>query len=156
MPKRPKRPKRNPASSRVGRPPKRPTAEQRDQVELAVSVGLSVDMVSAALATPRRTLYRHFANEIACGRAKRLLANAIRIDKAACEGSVAAMKYLHTLMLDHGPASAAAHDQWGDFDEDDILAQNSDFGGMNGHRGQGRNHAAPSSATVAHDAAVDE
>jgi hypothetical protein len=110
----------------------RPTAEQRHHVELAVSPGLSVDMISAAMETPRRTIYRHFANEIATGRAKRLLANAVRIDKAASEGSVAAMKYLHTLMLDHGPASAAANDQWGDFDEEEILAQNPDFGGLNG------------------------
>ena len=80
----------------------RPTAEQRHHVELAVSVGLSVDMISAAMETPRRTIYRHFANEIATGRAKRLLANAIRIDKAASEGSVAAMKYLLTT---NGPTS---------------------------------------------------
>ena len=119
----PKQRTRKQASSRLGRPPKRPTTEQREHVELAVSVGLSIDMVSAALQTPRCSVYRHFAKEIATGRAKRLLANAIRIDKAASEGSVAAMKYLHTLMLDHGPTSAAAHDQWGDFDEDDILAQ---------------------------------
>ena len=131
--------RRSPHKHKPGPRPLRPTVEQCDQVELAVSVGLSVDMISAALQTPRRSLYRHFAKQIACGRAKRLLTNAIRIDKAASEGSVAAMKYLHTLMLDHGPASAAAHDQWGDFDEDDILAQFSDSAGP------------PSSAPGAHE-----
>jgi hypothetical protein len=110
----------------------RPTAEQRHHVELAVSIGLSVDMISAAMEIPRRSVYRHFTKQIAIGRAKRLLANAIRIDKAASEGSVAAMKYLHTLMLDHTSASAAANDQWGDFDEEEILAQNPDSAGLNG------------------------
>ena len=87
----PKQPKRKLSQSRPGPKPMRPTAEQRHHVELAVSVGLSVDVISAAMETPRRTIYRHFANEIATGRAKRLLANAVRIDKAASEGSVAAM-----------------------------------------------------------------
>jgi hypothetical protein len=63
----PKRPKRNPASSRPGPKPMRPTAEQRHQVELAVSVGLSADMISAAMETPRRTLTRsRLAERNAC------------------------------------------------------------------------------------------
>ena len=78
----------------------RPTAEQRHRVELAVSVGLSVDMISAAMETPRRTVYRHFANEIATGRAKRLLANAVRLDKAASEGGAAGSHSSTMLLLD--------------------------------------------------------
>ena len=120
----------------------RPTADQCQQVELAIAVGLSIDMISAAMETPRRSLCRHFRKQIATGRAKRLLANALRLDAMAEAGNVSAARYLHTLMLDHGPASAAAHDQWGDFDEEEILAQKTDFGGLNGHRGQSQHAAA--------------
>ena len=91
-----------------GPKPKVPTSTQRQQVELAVAVGLSVDMISAAIEIPRRTVYRHFGDEIVTGRAKRLLANALRLDAMAEAGNVSAARYLHTLMLDHGQASQAA------------------------------------------------
>ena len=42
-----------------------------------------------------------------------MLANAVRLDQAASEGSVPAMKYLHSLMMAHGP-QAETDDDWAD------------------------------------------
>ena len=125
-----KRPKRNPAKSRAGRKPMRPTKRQRHAVEVAVSIGLTVDQIAAAIAMSRRTVYSHFHDELATGRAKRLLANALRLDVMAEAGNVSAAKFLHTLMMNQGLESEAADDQWTDVTES-ISAQNPEFGKMN-------------------------
>jgi AcrR family transcriptional regulator len=127
----PKQPKRKPTSSRAGRKPLVPTKRQRHAVEVAVATGLTVDHIAAAIGMSRRTVYCHFKDELATGRAKRLLANAVRLDAAAEAGNVAAMKYLHALMMDHGPQSEAEDDdQWADVAEP-VYAQNPEFGKMN-------------------------
>ena len=61
----------------------------------------------------RWSVYAHFKGEISSGRAKRMLANAVRLDQAADKGSVPAMKYLHSLMMAHG-AQAETDDDWAD------------------------------------------
>jgi AcrR family transcriptional regulator len=102
----------------------RPTKRQRRQVEVAVSIGMTVEQIAIAVEMSRRSVYVHFRDELATGRAKRLLANAMRLDQAASEGSVPAMKYLHVLMMEHDPQSATADDdQWADVAES-IYAQN--------------------------------
>ena len=118
----PKQPKRKPASSRAGRPPLRPTKRQRHSVVVAVSIGMTVEQIATAIEMSRRSVYSYFRDELATGRAKRLLANALRLDTAASEGSVPAMKYLHSLMMD-ARAPATDDDQWADVVES-IYAQN--------------------------------
>ena len=58
----------------------RPTKRQRHAVEVAVSIGLTVEQIAAAIEIPRHSIYSHFSDELAAGRAKRLLANAVRLD----------------------------------------------------------------------------
>ena len=126
----PKQPKHKPTSSRVGRPPKRPTSRQRHAVEVAVSVGLTVDQIAVAVEMSRRSVYSHFKDELATGRAKRLLANAVRLDAMAEAGNVSAAKYLHGLMMDGAPSETDDDDQWADVAAS-ISAQNTEFGKMN-------------------------
>ena len=125
----PKQPNRKPAASRAGRPPKRPTKAQRHAVQVAVSVGLTVEQIAVAVEMSRRSVYSHFKDELATGRAKRLLANAVRLDAMAEAGNVSAAKYLHSLMMNH-PESEADDDQWADVAAS-ISAQNTEFGKMN-------------------------
>jgi hypothetical protein len=130
----------SPRKRKPGPKPMRPTKQQRHQVEVGVAIGLTVDQIAAAVEIPRRTVYRLFSDELATGRAKRLLANAVRLDKAASEGNVAAMKALH-VMMERGQQSetAGADDPWAvvaasiseSNDDADNLAQNPDFGKMN-------------------------
>jgi hypothetical protein len=123
-----KRPRRNSAQSRAGRKPMRPTKRQRHAVEVAVSIGLTADQIAAAFEMSRRSVYCHFSDELATGRAKRLLANALRLDAMAEAGNVSAAKFLDTLMMDHDPKSEA-DDDWTDVES--ISAQNPEFGKMN-------------------------
>ena len=83
------------------------------RLQVAVSVGLTVEQIAAAVEMSRRSVYCHFKDELATGRAKRLLANAVRLDAMAEAGNVSAAKYLHSLMMDH-PESEADDDQWAD------------------------------------------
>jgi AcrR family transcriptional regulator len=55
---------------------------------------MTVDQIAAAVEMPRHTVYRHFRDELATGRAKRLLANAVRLDK-----------YRKTVFLSHAKGS---------------------------------------------------
>jgi AcrR family transcriptional regulator len=119
------------AKRKPGPKPMRPTKRQRHAVEVAVSVGLSVDQIAAAIAMSRRSVYCHFGDELATGRAKRLLANALRLDAMAAAGNVSAAKYLHSLMMEQGPeAETADEDQWADV-VGPISAQNQEIGKMN-------------------------
>jgi hypothetical protein len=112
--KRPQQPGTNPVK-KPGRPPTVPTAGERELVTLAVAIGMTVDQVSAAIGMPRRTVYRVFRQELAIGRAKRLLASAARLDAMAEAGNVSAAKYLHTLMVEGGQRQDT-------FDDDDPWA----------------------------------
>lgn len=119
------------AKRKPGPKPMRPTKQQRHAVEVAVSIGLSVDQIGAAIAMSRRSVYCHFSDELATGRAKRLLANALRLDAMAAAGNCSAAKYLHNLMMDHDPESEAAdEDLWEDV-VGSISAQNPEFRKIN-------------------------
>lgn len=91
---------------------------------------MTVEQIATAVEMSRRSVYSHFRDELATGRAKRMLANAVRLDQAASEGSVPAMKFLHTLMVEHGRDLQAADDRWADVAES-ISAQNPEFGKVN-------------------------
>jgi pentatricopeptide repeat protein len=108
----------------------RPTKRQRHAVAVAVAIGLTVDQIATAIEMSRRSVYSHFRDELSTGRAKRLLANAVRLDAMAEAGNVSAAKYLHNLMMDHGAQSEADDDQWADV-VGPISAQKSEFGKMN-------------------------
>ena len=71
----------SPRKRKPGPKPMRPTKGQRHQVEVGVSIGLTVDQIATAVAIPRHTIYRHFSDELATGRAKRLLANAVGLER---------------------------------------------------------------------------
>jgi AcrR family transcriptional regulator len=126
----PKQRTRNSASSRVGRPPKLPTKRQRHAVEVAVAIGMTVDQIAIAVKMARRSVYAHFKDELAAGRAKRMLASAVRLDAMAESGNVSAAKYLHTLMMDGAPSETDDDDRWADVAAS-ISAQNPEFGKMN-------------------------
>ena len=129
----------SPRKRKPGPKPMRPTKRQRHQVEVGVSIGLTVDQIATAVAIPRHTIYRHFSDELATGRAKRLLTNAVRLDAMAEAGNVSAAKFLHTLMMQQ--SETVEPDPWAavvasisESNEDaDNLSQNPDFGKMNGH-----------------------
>jgi AraC-like DNA-binding protein len=103
---------KNPDKTRTGPKPFVPTTRQQHEVELAVAVGMSLETIADALDVSRRTLCRAFARELAVGRAKKLLASAVRLDKLA-EANVAAAKYLHSLMMNHdNKPEAVEDDKW--------------------------------------------
>ena len=112
-------PRLKPAQSRTPRKLVRPTKRQRRQVEVAVSIGLTVEQIATAIEMSRRSVYSHFRDELASGRVKRLLANAMRLDKAADKGSVPAMKALHVMM----GQPEVVDDHWADVAES-LAAQN--------------------------------
>jgi hypothetical protein len=98
------------AKPKPGPKPIVPTTRQRREVELAVSIGMSLEMIADAMDLSRRTLCRTFAREVAVGRAKRLLASAVRLDAMADAGNVSAAKFLHGLMMNPGNNHEAAQD----------------------------------------------
>jgi AraC-like DNA-binding protein len=101
------------AKSKPGPKPVVPTTRQRHHVELAVSIGMSLEDIADAMDLSRRTLCRTFAREVAVGRAKRLLASAVRLDAMADAGNVSAAKFLHGLMMNHGNnPETAQDDKW--------------------------------------------
>jgi hypothetical protein len=117
-----------------GRPPIVPTSSQRRRVTLAVAIGLTAEQISAIIDMPRRSLYRAFADELATGRAQRLLASAERLEKMAAAGNVSAARFLHGLM-DRATGKLEAVESDGEWDEmvakmqdDAFLAQNQEFG----------------------------
>ena len=113
-----------------GPKPMRPTKRQRHQVEVGVSIGMTVDQIAAVINMSRRTVYRVFADDLANGHARRLLRSAARLEEMAEAGNVSAAKFLHTLIMDRGGHPAG--DQWADVaasfvessDAEDNLAQN--------------------------------
>ena len=90
---------------------------------------MTVEQIVAAMEIRRHAIYSYFSDELKAGRAKRMLANAVRLDQAADEGSVPAMKYLHTLMLERGQPETD-EDQWADVVES-ISKQNPESRKMN-------------------------
>jgi hypothetical protein len=83
-----------------------PTNADKDLVTLAVAIGMTREEIAAAIEMPLRSLCRTFRHELKVGRSQRLLANAVRLDRAAEEGNVAAMKALQVMMSTETPEPA--------------------------------------------------
>ena len=79
----PKQPKHKPASSPPGPKPMRPTKRQRHAVEVAVAIGMSVEQIVTAIEIRAMRFTAISSDELEAGRAKRMLANAIRLDQVA-------------------------------------------------------------------------
>ena len=116
-----------------------PSAADKRLVTMAVSIGMTRQEIADAVAMPLRSLARTFAHELAIGRSQRLPANAVRLDKAADQGNVAAMKALQVMMERGRHSEMDASDPWAAMaasfaessDDEDNLARNPDFGKMN-------------------------
>ena len=115
-----------------------PSNKDRHNVELAVSIGMSLEAIADALDISRRTLSRTFVRELAVGRSKQMLASIVRLDDLAAAGNVAACKFLHSLMMnnqDNKPEAAIEDDKWSaladkiqdDLDREANLPKNSEF-----------------------------
>jgi hypothetical protein len=89
-----------------------PTTRQRHAVELAVSVGMSFEMIADAMDISRRTLCRTFAHELAVGRSKKLLENIVRLDAAAAAKNTAAIKAMIALINRDEKPEPIAEDKW--------------------------------------------
>jgi len=87
--------------SKPGSKPMKPTKTQRNDVMLYMACGLSEEGIAAVIGITRPTLRQHFAWELANGRAVKKAENYKRLQKAAEEGNVTAMKFL-ALQLDRG------------------------------------------------------
>ena len=101
---------------------------------LGIATGLDLESIAAALEISRRTLGRIFAHELATGRAKKLLASVVRLDKLAASGNVAAAKFLHGLMDHSNKAEAIGDDKWAaiaDTLDEANLPKNPDLGKLN-------------------------
>jgi hypothetical protein len=89
------------------------TPAQRHDVMLAAAGGMALESIASALDVSRRTLSRAFAHELAVGRAKKMLENLKRLERAADQGNVSAQKFLHTLMAGRRePDESVAEDRW--------------------------------------------
>ena len=86
-----------------GRPAFKPTKPMRNEVEIGAAAGLSHNQLAAALRISRPTLESNFVDELKNGRARKLLQNLCRLDRAASRGSVAAMKYLTNVFHQGAP-----------------------------------------------------
>lgn len=66
---------------KMGRPPHQPTARSREQVEVLVAIGNTVEEIGLVLGIHGDTLQLHYADELATGRFKvnqRIVENLIR------------------------------------------------------------------------------
>jgi hypothetical protein len=80
--------------AKLGRPAYKPTATQRRRVMRGVAIGLTLEDLATDLGMAYGTMRRVFANEIKTARVRSMLDNAERLDKAARNGNVGAMKAL--------------------------------------------------------------
>ena len=90
-------------NSKGGRPSFKPTKPMRDTVETAVAAGVSTSEIAAVLGISRTTLQGHFADELANGRARKLIQTLNLLQRAARRGSVAAMKFLVNVFSNRAP-----------------------------------------------------
>lgn len=106
---------------------------KRDLVTMGIAIGLTRDEIAEAIGMPLRSLARTYAHELRVGRSQRRLANAVRLDKAAEQGNVAAMKAL-MILFDAKPEPEAVS-KWDGFadryraemEAKANLARNTDF-----------------------------
>lgn len=88
----------------AGRPSHKPTAGLRDTVQTLAAAGVFQARIAEALQITWPTLRKHYADELANGRARKQLEILTALERAAKGGSVAAMKHL---LLKFGQAGRA-------------------------------------------------
>jgi hypothetical protein len=81
-------------TSKPGPKPFAPTRAQRRKVMLYLAGGMPEPQIAAVLGIVQNTLRKHFADELAHGRAVKMAANLERLEAAADKGNVTAMKHL--------------------------------------------------------------
>jgi len=91
---------------RRGRPPFKPTAKQRREVEEFVSCGMKAVQIARAIGIHEDTLQKHFAEELATGQAKRRGEVIRLLYRSARAGNVSAQKKLEE-MTQRAAAEAA-------------------------------------------------
>lgn len=78
-----------------GRPPFRPTAEQRERVAIAAGAGMSHEEIALAIGIARMTLEKYFEHELSIGAYQRRVEVLESLHAAAVKGNVtAAREYL--------------------------------------------------------------
>lgn len=82
-----------------GPAPWRPTKEQRENVALWASCGISEPVIAQNLGICQNTLRKHCSEELSTGNEMELSKSLARLRKAADAGNVSAMKYLHEIVL---------------------------------------------------------
>ena len=101
---------RDAADCAAGRPAYKPTAAARTKVMTCVAGGMSEADIARVLGISPPTRRKHFEDELATGRARRVAENLARLEKAAKSGNVAAMKHLDQRMRLAAAAAAARGD----------------------------------------------
>jgi hypothetical protein len=95
-------------SSKRGRRPFNPIAKQRDRVMLLTAGGLTEPAIAAVLGCCERTLRNCFKAELETGRGVKRAQNLERLEAAAKQGNVSAMKALEAIFGHAGPSSCRA------------------------------------------------
>jgi DNA-binding CsgD family transcriptional regulator len=80
-----------------GRPEFKPTAEQRERVEILIGGGMAIDEIAAALNLAKNTLKKHFGVELRMGRSKKRAEVLEAMYNSAKGGNVSAQKSYITL-----------------------------------------------------------
>ena len=90
--------------SKRGRPVFKVTQRLRHQVSIGAAAGLTECEVATVIGISRATLRVHFADELRSGRARALVQNLVRLDRAAARGSTSAAKFLVGVFSNGAPA----------------------------------------------------
>lgn len=80
-----------------GRPPFKPTDEQRDTVEQMLAVGTTLEDIALLFGITTTTLSVHFADEIRLGRVRKRSEVVTMAFKAARNGNASMIKHLETM-----------------------------------------------------------
>jgi len=123
------KPKTRKRTSTGGRPPYRPSLEDRQTVEEMKFVGESDNTIARALGVDPDTLRKHFADELADGHAQRRKEVVGLLFKSARDGNVSAQKKLEEMGRVAGAAESVrgrekAAPKLGKKEERRIAAQN--------------------------------
>jgi hypothetical protein len=109
-----------------GRPEFKATRAMRREVEQMVAVGMSEDDVARAIGCATPTLAKHFAEELATGRAKKRAEVIKLLFKTARKGNVSAQKKLEAMTGAGAGAAAAPQAKLGKKEEAELAALNPD------------------------------
>jgi hypothetical protein len=85
---------RSRAARKRGPAPLRPTAAQRRDAQLLMAGGIGEEGIAAIFQLSVNCLRKHFADELLHGRAQKRAENLRRLERAAEEGAVTAMRVL--------------------------------------------------------------